>query len=374
MSEYFQEKVVSLFLELVKIASPSFEEKPVFDFIENHLKGKHAEVRRIPYASSKFDGRCTENMIIKLPATDKSKKSLFFDAHADTVLPCHNVVPVVEDGVIRSDGTTILGADDKCGIASMLCALDIILEKKLPHGDLIFIVSSAEEVGLIGAQYIPQEELSDIDYGFVLDSGGPVGTITTKAPYHYDYRITVTGRAAHAAMNPEKGINAVKLAAEIIMQLPSGRLADDTVANVGVVEGGQARNVVPAEALIIGEFRSLIHEKCFPIRDQILKIADSVKPKAVSIECVINKTNDGYNFDESTPIVEFAARALREIGIEAAYEASCGGTNANIYAGMGIPTTVLSVGMEEIHSIKEYIRISDLVDTVKLILKMVELS
>ncbi|MGL4388008.1 MAG: M20/M25/M40 family metallo-hydrolase [Brevinema sp.] len=366
-----QEKVVKIFVDLAKISSPSFEEKEVFNYIEHYLIGKNVLVKKVSYFSNKFQQE-TANMLIRIPATDPSKKGLFFDAHADTVKPCDNVIPIIEGDIIRSSGNSVLGADDKCAIASMLVAIDEILEQKIPHGELLFIISSAEEVGLIGAQFIPQEEFKNLDYGIILDSGGPVGSINLKAPYHYEYVINVIGKSSHAGVAPEKGINAIKVAACVIVDLPSGRIANDTVCNVGLINGGTGRNVVPDYVKIVGEVRSIVDSKCQPILDQVKKAVLNHQDKAIDIKCEISLSNVGYDFTENSPLIQFIADGLKALDINPKYEESCGGTNANVYTTNNIDCTVISVGMEEIHSVKEFIRIKDLVDTSRLILQLIK--
>ncbi|MGL5722836.1 MAG: M20/M25/M40 family metallo-hydrolase [Brevinema sp.] len=371
--------VVSYFMDMAAIASPSFHEKPVFDYVQKFFESKKADpsrfsLKRIPYTDKK--GQSTENMVIRIKGNDDSKKSLFFDAHADTVPPCEKVTPILDKakGIIRSDGTSVLGADDKAGIAAMLVTIDWILQHNPKHGELVFIISSAEEVGLIGAQYLPDSELTNIDFGFILDSGGPVGKINIEAPYHYDYTITVKGRASHAGMEPEKGLNAIKLAAALILDLPSGRISPNTVSNVGIINGGLARNVVPDTCTIIGEFRSTEDANCQPLIKQVQDVVAKHKPLAVDVLCELNKSNEGYRFTADSPIVAFTTKALADIGIKAEYESSTGGTNANIYTGKGVTSTVISVGMEEIHSVNEYIRIKDLEDTARLLVRLIENS
>ncbi|MGL4563097.1 MAG: M20/M25/M40 family metallo-hydrolase [Brevinema sp.] len=368
-----QEKVVTLFMDMTAISSPSFEEKQIFDYIERHLSGKNLSVRRISYYSEKFKKQ-TENMLINISATDPNKKGLFFDAHADTVNPCHNVKPIIDGDIIKSSGDTVLGADDKCGIASMLVAIDILLETQIPHGELLFIVSSAEEVGLMGARFIPKEEFQGLHYGIILDSGGPVGSINLRAPYHYEYRINVIGKASHAGIAPEKGVNAIKAAAHVIMDLPSGRISSDTVCNVGLINGGSGRNIVPDHVEIVGEVRSIVQKKCDPILEQVKNAVEKHKSQAIDIRCHIEQSNIGYDFTENSPIITFIAEGLNAIGIVPCYEESCGGTNANIYTVHNIDCTVISVGMEEIHSTNEFIYIQDLVDTTKLILQLIKQS
>ena len=371
--------VVSYFMDLAAIASPSFQEKPVFDYIQRFFEAKKADparfsLKRLPYTDEK--GRSTENMVIRIKASDPSKKSLFFDAHADTVPPCEKVTPILDEakGIIRSDGTSVLGADDKAGIAAMLATIDWVLQTSPKHGELVFIISSAEEVGLVGARFLPESELKNINFGFILDSGGPVGKINLEAPYHYDYTITVKGRSSHAGLEPEKGLNAIKAAAALILDLPSGRISENTVSNVGIINGGLARNVVPDTCTIVGEFRSLNDTNCQPLIKQVQDVVAKHKPQAVDILCDLNKANEGYSFTADSPIVVFTTKALADIGIKAEYESSTGGTNANIYTGKGVISTVISVGMEQIHSVNEYIRLKDLEDTARLLIRLIEIS
>jgi len=366
-----EDKIISIFLDIAKISSPSFLEKPIFDYIENYLQNKKVQIKRIHYHDD-IKNESSDNMIIKIPATNIQKKGLFFDAHADTVYPCENIMPLIKDGIIKSSGNSILGGDDKAGIASILCAIDMILENNIDHGELVFIISSAEEVGLIGARYIPKEELKGTKFGIILDGGGAVGKINLQAPFHYEYKITIIGKASHAGIAPEKGINAIKIAADLIQELPSGRISEDTVCNIGLINGGSGRNVVPEKVVIIGEIRSLFDEKCDPIKNQIYEIIDNHKDKAINIECDIILSNVGYNFTKDSPLIKFISQGLQNIGITPEYESSCGGTNANIYATKGIESTVISVGMEEIHGINEYIRIKDLMDTTKLIIQLIK--
>ncbi len=364
-----QDKITKVFMDMAALSTPSFHEAPILDFVEDYLKGRDVEISRLPFTHT--NGLSSENMIIRLAADDSSKKGLFFDAHADTVCPCEDIKPILENGIVKSSGNSVLGADDKCGIASMLAAIDYILDNKIPHGELMFIVSAAEEGGLVGARYIPESEFKGMDYGIILDSGGPVGSVNLKAPFHYGYVIEVIGKAAHAAVAPDEGINAIKIAADVIEDLPTGNLGG-AVANIGLIKGGSGRNVVPDHVEIIGEFRSLSDERCQPIKKQVEDAVAKHKSKAVDIKCDIVLGTVGYSFTPNDDIIKFVAAGLEALGIKPEYEESFGGTNANVYSQKGIQSTVISVGMEEIHSVNEYIRVQDLVDTAKLIIRLIE--
>jgi len=248
--ENIRDRVVREFLTQVKIDSHSFKEKKMFDYLEKRLRDLGLEVERIPYTTE--ENISSENMIAKLPANTPNKKRLFFDAHVDTVEPGIGVTPIVDGDVIRSSGQTILGGDDKAGSSALVIAFEELVHRE--HGDVVCVFTSAEEVGLVGVRYLDFSRLN-ADYGFVLDSHGSVGGIVVAAPTQYQYEIFITGKASHAGIAPEAGKNAIVAAGELLTRLPQGRLNRYTVANVGLIDGGKATNIVADACHIQGEFR-----------------------------------------------------------------------------------------------------------------------
>lgn len=367
----FKERVVETFLELVKIDSLSLKEENVFNYLQNRMKTLPVEVNFVPYEIQET-GASSGNLIVKLPSNIKGRKSIFFDAHVDTVEPGIGIKPLVDGEVIKSDGKTILGADDKAGVAAMIVALEEIINNNFPHGDVYFIFTSAEEIGLIGVQHM-DFSLIKADYGFVLDSHGSVGGVVVAAPDHVSYQIKIRGKASHAGIAPEKGINAIKIAADIVKELPQGKLNSNTVANVGLIEGGKATNIIPEECWIKGEFRSHLKEEIERLMKLIEKTINKNRKRATGIDVEFKKLYQGFSFRSQDPIIQLVKTALRAIGIEPCFEKSGGGSNTNIYNQNKIPSLTLSIGMENLHTTEEYIKIKDIVDTVRLLLKLIEI-
>ncbi len=369
-----KEKVINEFVELVKIDSISLEEKKVFDYIGNRLSHLNCEKIFQEYSIEEL-GVSSGNLIVKIPANTQNAKSIFFDAHVDTVEPGRGIVPIVnyDENKIVSSGNTILGSDDKAAVAAMLVAIEEILSKNFPHGDIYFLFTSAEEIGLVGIQHF-DFSLIKPDFGFVLDSHDKVGRIVVAAPYHYKYKIKVTGKASHAGIEPEKGINAIKVASKIVLKLPQGKINKDTVANVGVIEGGKATNIVAENCEISGEFRShsLMHlEK---IKKKIEELVSDYKKEVVDIEFELKEMYKGFKYSINDEVVEYVTSALLSMGIKPSYEKTGGGSNTNIYNQNGIKALTLSIGMMNIHSTGEYIEFDDLINLVRLILRLSEMT
>ncbi|MCX7821567.1 MAG: M20/M25/M40 family metallo-hydrolase [Brevinematales bacterium] len=367
----FKERVVNEFIELVKIDSISLEEKKLFDYLNDRIK---CEKIFQEYSVEEL-GVSSGNLIIKIPANTSNAKSIFFDAHVDTVEPGRGIIPIVknDEGRIVSSGNTILGSDDKAAVAAMVVAIEEILKNNFPHGDIYFLFTSAEEIGLIGIKHFDFSIIRP-DFGFVLDSHDKVGRIVVAAPYHYKYKINIKGKASHAGIEPDKGINAIKVAAKIVSKLPQGKINKDTVANVGTIEGGKATNIVAENCEISGEFRS--HSTYFidKTKRKIEKIISKYKKEVIDIELDMKEMYKGFKYEINDDIVKYVTKALLSMGIKPIYEKSGGGSNTNIYNQNNIKALTLSIGMMNIHSTGEYIEIEDMVNLVKLILRLSEMT
>ncbi|MGC8764709.1 MAG: M20/M25/M40 family metallo-hydrolase [Brevinematia bacterium] len=365
-----RETIINEFINLVKIDSLSFEEEKVFDYILQRLEGLNLKKVLQSYSVEEI-GKKSANLIVKIPANTENATSIFFDAHVDTVEPGREIKPLIdrEKGRIESSKDTILAADDKAAVAAMLVAINKILGENFPHGDLYFIFTSAEEIGLVGIQHFDFSVIKP-DFGFVLDSHGKVGRIVISAPYHYKYTIRVKGKASHAGIEPEKGINAIKIAARIVAKLPQGRVNRNTVANVGVIEGGKATNIVPDECEITGEFRSINLFDLEKVKSEVVQIVDNFKKYAIGIELELRELYKGFKFERNDDVIKFVRKALKSMGIKPVYEKSCGGSNTNIYNQNGIKCVTISTGMMNVHSTDEYIEVDDLEALVNLILTL----
>jgi len=359
-----QERLVSTFVDLAKIASPSWEEKGIIDYIKQKAQTLGVECITYPCNNS-------YNVVIRIPG-DKSYVPILFSCHMDTVTPCENIQPIIKDNKIVSDGRTILGADDKSAIAAFLEAIEILKEQNIPHGHIEFLFSCAEEVGLFGAKGFDLSQVK-AQYAFVFDSDGAVGKIIVAAPYHISMKVTIKGKAAHAGMEPEKGISAIRVLSEIITAIPHGRLDSETTANVGIIKGGRATNIVAEEAECTLETRSREKAKVLSVKKEIDRIAKKIAQKhkaKVKIESTMDY--EGYTIKENDPIVLIAFKALKNIGIKPALAVSGGGSDTNIFNAHGIKAVNLSSGMRQVHTTKEYILIQDLVNVASLVLSIIQ--
>ncbi len=358
------ERLVTTFIDLAKIASPSWAEKGVIDYITQKSEKLGVECVLYPCNSS-------HNVVIRIHG-DGGYIPVLFSCHMDTVTPCENIQPLVKDNRIVSDGRTILGADDKSAIAAFLEAITILKEKNIPHGHIEFLFSCAEEVGLCGVKGF---DLSQVraQYAFVFDSDGPVGKIIVAAPYHISMKIIVKGKAAHAGMEPEKGVSAIRVLSEIIAAIPHGRLDKETTANVGIIKGGRATNIVAEEAECTLETRSRQKSRVLSVKKEIETIAKKISQKhkaKVKIESTMDY--EGYTITNSDTIVSIACNALKGIGIKPTLAVSGGGSDTNIFNAHAIKAINLSSGMRQVHTTKEYIMIPDLVNVAALVLSIIQ--
>jgi tripeptide aminopeptidase len=290
----------------------------------------------------------------------------------DTVAPGKGVKPSIQGEYIVSDGTTILGSDDKAGLAALLEGLRVIREQKLPHGQIQLIITAGEESGLIGSRHLDMG-LVDADFGFALDSDGPVGTIITSAPSQVKILTTIHGKAAHAGVNPEDGISAIQVASRAISKMRLGRIDAETTANIGKFQGGTASNVVPERVEIIAEARSRNEIK---LRAQVKHMVKAFEETAVEFgaraEVETKVLYPGFKFTESDLVVQKAMAAVEKVGRQPKIGASGGGSDANVIAGHGIPTVNLGIGYENIHTTKERMPINELVKVAELVVALIE--
>ncbi|WP_408006676.1 M20/M25/M40 family metallo-hydrolase [Pseudalkalibacillus sp. A8] len=366
------DRIVEEFLELVQIDSETKHEEEISKILKKKFSDLGLEV--IEDESKEKTGHGAGNLICTLPATNEKADSIYFTSHMDTVLPGKGVKPSVEDGYIKSDGTTILGADDKTGLAAMFEAIRVLKEQEIPHGKIQFIITVGEESGLVGAKELDPAHI-DAQYGFALDSDGKVGNIIVAAPTQAKIKATIKGKTAHAGVAPEKGVSAITIAAKAIAKMPLGRIDEETTANIGRFEGGAGTNtnIVIDHVDILAEARSLIPEK---MEAQAQKMKDAFESTAermggqAHIEIIV--MYPGFKYDHGDHVVEVAKQAVEKVGRKPELQQSGGGSDANIIAGFGIPTVNLAVGYEEIHTTNERMPIEELVKTSELVVRIIE--
>lgn len=368
-----QERVVGEFLRLVQIDSPSLHEREIADYLQRKLSGLGLSVLE-DGAGEAIGNSCddqTGNLIATWPGNCPNAPALLFCAHMDTVEPGRGVKPVIRDDVVYSDGTTILGGDDKAGIAAVIEMIQVIKEQSIPHGDIEVVFTVAEECGLRGSKYLDHQHLKS-KMAFVLDCDGPAGTIITKAPSQYKIKSTILGKAAHAGISPEEGINAIYVASKAIAKMKLGRLDKETTANIGVITGGKATNIIPDMVNIEGETRSIDPEKLEKHTDQMVEILEQTA-RAMGARAVIEKDllYPRLLLDESSQAVDLAVRAAANLGQKPALVSTGGGSDANILNSFGIPTANLGIGMSKVHSTEEFITVENLVLNARYLVEIV---
>jgi len=364
-------RLVSEFIELVKIDSISKNEAKIAKLLLKRLRDLGLEV--IIDETAKEIGGDTGNIIARLKGDVKRFCPVVFVAHMDTVTPGNNVHPQIkEDGRIVSDGKTILGADDKAGIAALLEALRFIKEINIPHGDIEIVFTVCEEIGLLGSKNLDTSQLKS-KMAFILDAIGRTGRIITSAPSCRNFKILIRGKAAHAGANPENGINAIKIAGDFISQINLGRIDEETTANIGIISGGKVTNIIPDKVVLEGEVRSRDNEKIESYIYKLQETLENLAKKANAITKIeVKKNFNGYKLSSTSTIVKVAIKAAESIGLQPELCSGGGGTDANIFNEKGILSINLAVGMMNAHTTGEWIYIEDLERTKKYIIAIIE--
>jgi tripeptide aminopeptidase len=363
--------VLSLFLELAALPSPPGEERAVADRVLDYLAALGLEADEDD-AGAKV-GSTMGNIFCRIDAAGGSGAPLFFCAHLDTVPPEAPIEPVVgEDEVVRNGAGTILGADDKSAVAAMLEAAARLVEDGRPHSGVELLFTPKEEVGLLGAAAFDESRLAS-RIGYVYDHGGPVGEVILGAPHQQKLDVRFHGRAAHAGMFPEDGRSAIAAAARAIADLRLGRLDEETSANVGRIEGGTARNVVPEWCGFAAEARSHDERKLADlIREMVDTITFAASLEECEVEAQVSGLSRGYRFRRDDLPVRLAAAALERVGREPSYILSGGGADANVFNERGLQCVNLANGMTDIHTPDERIAVADLQEMVEVTLALIE--
>lgn len=354
-----KERMLAEFKEIVAIPCHSLQERPVFDYLAAKLSALGFTVEEDD-AGEKLGGNCG-NLWGFLPGNAAGATRVLLSSHMDGVEPCGGTVVVQRDGVLYSDGTTILGGDDKSGVVGILEGLRLLLESSLPHGDIQVLFTIAEEGGVNGSRCMDPARLR-ADVAYALDGEGAPGEIIIGAPGQYKYTINVHGKKAHGGLEPEKGINAVMLAAKALAEVRRfGRIDEETTANIGIISGGVATNVVPELVTIEGDARSRSAEKLLAIRDEIVgTIVAGVEKHGGKADTVIEKKYNSFLLSEDSEAVRLAKEACRIFGFKPDVSLTGGGSDANFINEYGVPCVILGTGMSAVHTVEEYIKEEDL--------------
>ncbi len=367
-----EQRLVEQFMALVRVDSETGHEQEISRVLKETFSALGLTVEEDDAAEK--TGHGSGNLFIMLEASGVSDApTIFFTSHMDTVTPGKGIKPQLdEDGYIRSDGTTILGSDDKAGLAAMLEAIQVIQEQGIPHGPVQFVITVGEEAGLYGARAMEASRLKAA-FGYALDSNGQIGDIAVAAPTQAKITMKVIGKSAHAGVNPEDGISAIQVAAKAIGRMQLGRIDKETTANIGRFEGGGATNIVCDFVRLDAEARSIVQHKLDAqveaMRTALESAASDYGAKAEFESEIIYPA---YSYTDGDPVVELAKSAIQAIGRTPRTFHSGGGSDANIFNGLGVPTVNLAVGYEHIHTTKEQIKVADLVKTTELVVEIIK--
>jgi tripeptide aminopeptidase len=380
-----EQRIVNRFLELVKINTPSHKEKPMADYLKKVLAEYGCEVEEDGAADEilrTFEREVRERLIEQTPRTGnliatlkgnvEGAPTILFSAHMDTVVSTEGIRPDLENGVVRTDGKTILGADDRAGICAILEAIRYLQENDVKHGDLQFVFTVAEETGLYGSRFLDMSRIK-AEYAFVMDSGGAPDTIITAAPAEVDFTVLVYGKAAHSGVNPEDGINAIKVAAEAIAHLQLGRIDEETTMNVGIIKGGEKTNIVADRCEILGEVRSRNNQK---VSEQMAKVHAAFTLAAEKYGARVDIDEfmmyGSFNLSEEDEVVRLAMAGLRKAGLEPKLAARGGGSDTNNLNNNGIPAVNLGVGATNDHTVHEEVKVVDLLAATRIVIGIVQ--
>jgi tripeptide aminopeptidase len=364
------DRLIEKFLKLVQIDSETGFEADISRYLKEEFAALGLEV--VEDASMAKTGHGANNLVCTLAGNSEGADPIYFTSHMDTVVPGKGIKPVIKDGYIYSDGTTILGSDDKAGLAAIIETINVLKENMLPHGQIQFLITVGEESGLVGAKAL-DHTLLNAKYGFAIDSHGQVGNIMVAAPSRAKIKATLYGRTSHAGVSPEKGINAIEIAAAAITKMPLGRIDEETTANLGKIEGGRQLNVVCDEVMVLAEARSLNNDK---LQTQLGKMQAAFETAASEMggraEVEIEVLYPGFKVSAEDEVVQIAQKAAAKIGRPCGLEQSGGGSDANVISGYGIPTVNLAVGYEEIHTTSERISIEELTKITEMLLAIID--
>jgi len=375
-----KERLKNLLIELIKIDSLSRKEYDVAMRLKREMEYLGATVI-IDDAGERVGGN-VGNLIARFSGTLPSARPLLLSAHMDTVVPGEGVLPILDGDILHSDGRTVLGGDDKSGVAIICEVLHVVRENNLPCSDIDVVFTICEEAGLIGAKCLDVSRLR-ARTGLVLDSDS-VGFLFTKAPAANRIEFHVHGLEAHAGVCPEKGISAVQVAAEGIAQMKLGRIDHETTANIGLIQGGMAVNIVPNSVILKGEARSHSAEKLDRQTEHMRRCLEEAaarhtlaldgKRYQARVEAKIERDYDRMEVPDSAPIVQLVQAAAKNLNLDLKTLATGGGCDANILNQKGLEVANLSTGMRDIHTVKEWLDLNDLYLSAQMVLEIVKLN
>ena len=336
-----RERLLRTLTDLIRIDSPTGHEDEMAREVTARLKALGFRVESDAFG----------NVIAKREGTGEP---VILSAHLDTVEPGRGIRPQLDGDLLRSDGSTILGGDCKAGVAIILEALTTLREKGAAYRPVEVVFTRAEEGGLVGAHHLDFDRLT-AKVGIVFDGEGPPNRLTVAAPAQNIVKADITGRAAHAGLEPEKGISALVIAGHLLTRLPLGRLDAETTANIGYLEGGLKRNIIPERAFLDGEIRSRAPQKLDDYTAQFRQVFAAVGAMYPDARLALDiaSSYQSYSVESDHPTVNLLTRALAAMGLEPILAGSGGGSDANVFFAHGIAALPVGIGVRDFHTTTE---------------------
>ncbi|GAB3071943.1 M20/M25/M40 family metallo-hydrolase [Salinicoccus sesuvii] len=366
-----KDRLVNQFMDMVQIDSETGHEREMADYLLETFKNMNIEATEDD--TKEETGYGAGNIFVRLKG-DADKTPVYFTVHMDTVAPGKNVKPSIQNDYIISDGSTILGADDKAGIAALIEAIHTLKESNTAHGDVEIVITVGEESGLVGAKAFDTNQLKS-RFGYAIDSTGKVGTVVTTAPTQSRIEVDIHGKKAHAGVAPETGISAINIAARAISQMKLGRIDSETTANIGRFEGGTATNVVTDHVHLLAEARSLTANKMEAQSNHMKETFENVaREMGGSADVSIEVMYAALNAADDSEVVRTAVEAIENIGRTPDLISLGGGSDGNVFAGAGIDTAILGLGYENIHTTEEKMPIEELVKITELVVEIIRVQ
>ena len=367
-----KERLIDQFMEMVQVDSETGHEREIADYLLKIFKEMDVEVYEDD--TQKETGYGAGNIFVRFKGDDEKAEPVYFTVHMDTVVPGLGIKPSIEGEYIVSDGSTILGSDDKAGIAAIIEAIRSLSESGASHGDVEFVITVGEESGLIGAKAFDTSVLKS-RYGYAVDSTGKVGTVVTSAPTQTKIEAHIHGRTAHAGVAPEEGVSAITIASKAISKMKLGRIDSETTANIGKFEGGGPTNVVTDYVNILAEARSLDDEKMkAQTKHMIEAFENAAEELGGRAEVNSEVMYSALKAKEDSEVVSTVSEAIENIGREVSLISLGGGSDGNIFAGKGIDTAILGLGYENIHTTAERMPIEELAKITELIIEIIKVQ
>lgn len=368
-----EQRLLNTFLELVQIDSETGHEEIIQPILKKKFEDLGLKVEE-DHAGDQPD-LGANNLICTLDATENQSNTqkIYFTSHMDTVVPGINVKPIVkDDGYIYSDGTTVLGADDKAGLAAIFELIHVIQENNIPHGQIQFVITVGEESGLLGAKAL-DPKLLDAEFGYAVDASAPIGTTVLGAPTQMKISAVIHGKKAHAS-TPNKGVSAINIAAKAVSKMKLGQVDEETTANIGSFTGGSATNIVADEVTLHAEARSHSNEKIEAQIEHMKNVfTETAKAYGCSADIETTKSYQGFKVAEDAKVTRYAIESAESLGLSGNTVIAGGGSDGNIINALGIPTVIIGIGYENIHTTEERMEIKSLNLLAQQLVKIVEL-